>query len=201
MVSLKNKFIFVHFPKTGGNSIQNILRKYSEDEIVLWHPEQDGIERFDVMNSDYNTTKHSTLQEYQKALGKDFNTFFKFICVRNPWERLISIFFTPVFGKTEWDRDEFIKIIDNPLAHLSHYLCLENCDSKSQYENVDYIMKYESLEEDFHRVCKEINVKQEKLPHRNKSTRKHYKHYYDEELKHLVYSRHKDEIEYFGYDF
>ena len=201
MISFQKKFIFIHLPKTGGNSIQSILLKYSEDEMVLWHPMQDGVERFDVMNSELNTTKHATLQEYQKALGLEFNTFYKFICVRNPWERLISNYFSPIFEKTELDRDEFAEMVQKPDAQLKHYMGLDNCSSKSQFGNVDYIMRFESLEEDFHRVCKEINVSPEKLPHRNKSTREHYRHYYDEELKELVYSTHKDEIEYFGYKF
>ncbi len=201
MISTKYKFIFVHLPKTGGNSIQNILRKHSDDEIVLRHPQQDGIERFDLMNSKYKTSKHSTLQEYQNALENRFHEFFKFICVRNPWERMISAFFTPEYERTEWNRDLFIEFLDLPLLHLSHYLALTNCNSKTCYENIDFILMYETLEEDFQKVCKKINVEPEILPHRNRSNRKHYTYYYDEELKELVYMKFKDEIDYFGYDF
>ena len=39
--------LFLHIPKTAGNSIQNILRDYSEDEIVA-RGGQDGLERFEV---------------------------------------------------------------------------------------------------------------------------------------------------------
>ena len=35
MISHKHKFIFVHAPKTAGNSIQNLLQSYSEDIIVI----------------------------------------------------------------------------------------------------------------------------------------------------------------------
>ena len=34
MISFKHKFIFIHAPKTAGNAIQNVLQKYSDDEII-----------------------------------------------------------------------------------------------------------------------------------------------------------------------
>jgi len=34
MISIKHNFIFIHVPKTAGNSFQNILKNYSEDKIV-----------------------------------------------------------------------------------------------------------------------------------------------------------------------
>src|SRR5688500_12110385 len=50
MMALSRQFIFVHVPKTGGNSIQNVLKAYSEDEIVCTEPYQDGVERFELKN-------------------------------------------------------------------------------------------------------------------------------------------------------
>jgi len=48
MISLKYGFIFIHIPKTAGNSIQNVLKLYSEDKIVCTAPYQDGVERFEL---------------------------------------------------------------------------------------------------------------------------------------------------------
>lgn len=63
MISIQHKFLFVHIPKTGGNSVQNILRDFSEDKIVLVAPHQDGKERFEVRNDLYNIKKHSSLSD------------------------------------------------------------------------------------------------------------------------------------------
>ena len=68
MISTQKKFLFIHVPKTGGNSIQNILHEYSEDEIVASAKHQDGVERFEVRNSKYNIRKHSTLSHSETPL-------------------------------------------------------------------------------------------------------------------------------------
>src|SRR6059058_1959617 len=96
MISFQKRFLFVHIPKTAGNSIQSILRNYSEDQIVALRSEQDGIERFGLRNPNYKIRKHSTLAEYRMALGDEqFRSLYKFACVRNPWDRMVSYYFRP----------------------------------------------------------------------------------------------------------
>src|SRR6266481_9206544 len=103
---------FVHIPKTAGNSIQSILRDYSEDEIVALRSDQDGIERFGLRNPNYKIKKHSTLAEYRGALGEErFRSLYKFACVRNPWDRMVSYYFTPTHSVGEGDPKELRKVI------------------------------------------------------------------------------------------
>src|SRR5207245_5168864 len=108
MISFKKQFLFVHIPKTAGNSIQSILRDYSEDEIVALRSEQDGIERFGLRNPNYKIKKHSTLAEYRGALGEErFRSLYKFACVRNPWDRMVSYYFTPTQSRETCGRKKF----------------------------------------------------------------------------------------------
>jgi len=124
MISFQKRFLFVHIPKTAGNSIQSVLREYSEDQIVALRSEQDGIERFGLRNPNYKIRKHSTLAEYRMALGDEqFRSLYKFACVRNPWDRMVSYYFRPTQQVGELDRKEFRKVISKALS-VADYLGL-----------------------------------------------------------------------------
>ena len=73
MIFEQKKIIFIHYPKTAGNSIQDALRQYTNDKLVTLTKYQDGVERFEVRNEKFkNLVKHSTLNDYYKGLGQKF---------------------------------------------------------------------------------------------------------------------------------
>jgi Sulfotransferase family len=200
MISLQKRFLFVHIPKTAGNSIQSALRDYSEDELVALRKEQDGIERFGLRNPKYKLKKHSTLKEYQDALGDEqFGTLYKFTCIRNPWDRMVSFYFTPTQNPETWDRKKFRETISKALS-MPAYLRLDT-DKGDPFANVDCIMRFENLDNDFLAVCRAIGISPPTLPRYNRSSREHYSKYYDDELRELVRTRFAAEIERFDYRF
>src|SRR6266404_2101631 len=167
MISLQKRFLFVHIPKTAGNSIQSALRNYSEDQLVALRKEQDGIERFGLRNPKYNIKKHSTLGEYRDALGNEqFRSLYKFTCVRNPWDRMVSYYFTPTQSPEIWDRKKFRRIILRTLS-VADYLRLEEGEN-DPFANVDRIMRFETLEDDFRSVCAALNIPAAPLPQYNR---------------------------------
>jgi Sulfotransferase family len=200
MISFQKRFLFVHIPKTAGNSIQSVLRDYSEDELVALRNEQDGVERFGLRNPKYKFKKHSTLAEYRDALGEtEFGNLYKFTCVRNPWDRMISYYFTPTQKTETWDRKKFRKVISGALS-VAEYLRLDKREG-DPFGNVDYVMRFENLTDDFRAVCAALDISPTILPKYNRSNREHYSKYYDEELRELVRERFAAEIERFGYVF
>jgi hypothetical protein len=200
MISFQKRFLFVHIPKTAGNSIQSVLRDYSEDELVALRGEQDGVERFGLRNPKYKIKKHSTLAEYRAALGEaEFGSLYKFTCVRNPWDRMVSYYFTPTQKAEAWDRKKFRKIISNAVS-VADYLRL-NQGERDPFSNVDYIMRFENLADDFCVVCAALDISPTILPQYNRSNREHYSKYYDKGLRELVRTRFAAEIERFGYAF
>jgi Sulfotransferase family len=200
MISFQKRFVFVHIPKTAGNSIQTILRDYSEDEIVALRAEQDGIERFGLRNPSYKIKKHSTLAEYRAALGEaQFRDLYKFTCVRNPWDRMVSYYFGTTQLVETWDRKEFRKLILRALS-VRDYLQLDKGEA-DPFGNVDYTMRFENLADDFRDVCATLRIPDAPLPQYNRSNREHYSKYYDAELCELIRKRFAPEIERFGYAF
>lgn len=200
MISFQKRFLFVHIPKTAGNSIQSVLREYSEDQLVALRKEQDGVERFGLRNPRYQIKKHSTLAEYRAALGEaDFGNLYKFTCVRNPWDRMVSYYFTPTQATEAWDKKKFSRIVSSALS-VGEYLQLDK-DEKDPFANVNCVMRFESLPDDFRRVCTALNISPVALPQYNRSNRKHYSRYYDNNLRELVRKRFVAEIERFGYAF
>lgn len=213
MISIEKKFLFIHVPKTGGNSIQQNLRDFSEDKIESRLRHQDGIENFGVTNDKYGTKKHSPLSHYKEVVDPHmFKSLFKFSTIRNPWDMCISFYFSPHRGKIDWDRDKFKEFIQNKKS-LMHYISTESYIEKinrklkltrlNEYKpltnDIDFLIRFENLNEDFRKVCEIIEIPFKELPHRNKSSRYHYTKYYDSELIELVKKKFKKEIKYANY--
>lgn len=203
MLSLKNNFLFIHIPKTGGNSMQNILSQYSDDEIVCLSPHQDGVERFEVRSQKYNTHKHSTYADYRREYGGDVcDGLFKFCCVRNPWERVVSHYFSPHRGEVVWEREAFLQFINSAeVKPLAHYLAAEGDNLQVAVAKMSFVVRYESIQAGFDQVCDLLGLPCTSLPHRNKSQREAYTQYYDEESISAVTEKFKDEIALFSYEF
>src|SRR3954469_9300866 len=156
MISFQKRFLFVHIPKTAGNSIQSVLRGYSEDQLVALRKEQDGIERFGLRNPTYKLRKHSTLSEYHGAVGNgQFGELYKFTAVRNPWDRMVSYYFTPTQNPETWNRKKFREIIFKAVS-VAEYLRLED-NEEDPFANVDHIIRFENLADDFAAVCAAID--------------------------------------------
>ncbi|MGP0129341.1 MAG: sulfotransferase family 2 domain-containing protein [cyanobacterium endosymbiont of Rhopalodia musculus] len=217
MLSVQKRFLFIHVPKTAGNSVQNVLQHYSEDKIVTHGEHQDGVERFEVRNDVYEVIKHSTLKHYQEILEVDlYQKLFKFATIRNPYDHMISWYFSPHRGIQNWVRQDFIDLIEE-VPNLREYITFSsnsflgkklkklglsiNFNRKKLDEDIDFLMRFEHLNEDFQKVCEIIDIPYQPLPVRNRSNRKHYSIYFDEVLKEKVYTKFQEEIEWGNYKF
>lgn len=226
MISHQFKCVFVHVPKTAGQSIEQFflnihqLSKQEKAQLYLMKNSdpQRGPERLDHMiAAEYVQCGHLAKPQYQN--------YFSFAFVRNPWERLVSEYLHKKIDK-KMSLKEFVlsawpetKLFCDKYRHVmpqADYLFDDN-----GHQLVDFIGRFEHLQKDFSYVCQQLVIEDSSLPHKNSSysfrrlwTRrfrhlfrinkrinKHYSEYYDEELKQIVAKLYAKDIALFGYEF
>lgn len=65
---------------------------------------------------------------------------------------------------------------------------------------LDYIGKYEELQNSFDYICNKINIPSVKLEKTNKSEHKHFTEYYNKDLQQKIYNLYNIDFKYFNYD-
>ena len=229
MISQEKRFIFIHIHKTRGNAVQLALRKYADDQLTFnkrqqaYNEHKQEIHRFGIRNPYMDIEKHSTIAEIhakwdKRALGP-WSGYLKFTCVRNPWDRLVSLYFSPHREKSaarktrfrdrlaqfriwprgnvaEFNKINFREFVRNKAAQQEQASYALEDDSIS----VNYLMRFENLEQDFSRVCAMIGI-EARLPHANQSQREPYQYYYDNKTRDIVRKLCQRDIELFEYEF
>ena len=196
MISFKYKFIFIHAPKTAGNSIQNVLQKYSDDEIFNKRFKGGVLDRFGLNN--FAGGKHATMSHYVRNWDDSYGKLDDYIitgCVRNPYDRAVSYYF--YLGNSTFECNNFRRT-SSQLSPQTHYYCY------NQKNMLDFSISYENIQNDFDNFCKKIGVKCESLPKANVSRRKTkpYKEYIDScsEATEIVNNKFGGDISTFGYE-
>lgn len=171
MVSNKHKCIFIHIPKVAGQSIElfflnlNKLDWSTREELLLKpnsNPKKGPPRLAHLKSNEYLDLKHVS--------HKDYNNFYKFSFVRNPWDRLVSLYkFSKINQSISFQR--FVKKILPKLIKNEKWFYGKQYDfiyHKNKL-NVDFVGKFENLHQDFSTVCDKLNIKFNELPHKNKS--------------------------------
>ncbi len=188
----RNDIIHIHITKTAGTSLVHSMD-------------------FNRSNKSYGTKKHYFSKEVIDIVGQEhWDNSFKFTFVRNPWDRLYSLYrFRLRKNKiiSEEQGNSFnlwLKSIIN-LQDSDPYKkskpqteWLKNFDNKIDF---DFIGRFEELEHDVEKLGKLISMKIN-LPHINQTLPIiHYSNAYDNELEDLVHKHYKGDIDLFNYSF
>ncbi len=178
MISHKHKAIFVHIPKVAGQSIETVFLK---DLGLNWKTRKPLL----LMPNDQAENgpprlAHLTSVEYVKYhyLSEElFKNYFKFSFVRNPWDRVVS-FYKFLYYVKGVKFEVFVKKILPGLVNKNDFFF------KSQYDYlyckgvpcVDFIGRFENLNEDFSKVLDKLGFSNLELQHINKSKLKKRKY-------------------------
>ena len=186
MVSHKHKYVFIHVPKTGGISIHHLLK-----------------------------TEPAEMNHNGLSVHKFDEDYFKFMFVRNPWDRFVSCYnYFLKNGRNTLEDQKTGKLVQKyktfqefsiNLPQIINQVKSINPHFNQQIhwleEGIDFIGRFENIQQDFDTICDKIGIPQQKLPHKNKSKHKHYTEYYDDETKSIVAETYAKDIEHFGYKF
>jgi chondroitin 4-sulfotransferase 11 len=155
---------------------------------------------FNLFN--YNPVK------YRKFIS-EYNDYFSWTFVRNPWDRLVSTYFNKIVNHFQSGMESFRGIsFEEFVVELEKTDVIDSkCDRHIRSlhtlfpSNINFIGRFENLQEDFNMVCDKIGIPQQELPQKNKGKHKHYTEYYDDETREIVAEKYAKDIEYFGYKF
>ncbi len=226
IISFAPSFIIVSIPKTGSSSVHAALKKYNlglRKACNLigtpWALARDDGRRRPRPQVEFLKGKpfHTGAAELKPKLGNKYSGALTASFVRNPWDRLVSLYASKSRrGRPQGRFADFIKYRTSPslsdisLRRPSPSRRLSYPGARPQYkwlcdENknilVDFVGRFENFQKDFNIMCDKIGIPRKKLPHRNKSKRQHYTEYYDDETRQIVAETYKDDIEMFGYTF
>jgi hypothetical protein len=204
MISHKHKFVFIAIPRTGTTSVETALKPYCDEQY-----------NFDHTSVFSKHTRALTLKKFFKEKKWNWDDYFKFTFVRNPWELNLSLwhYINQSSKSTSWQPTAWVKDCKRLVAaHKNFESYIKSTDAPGRYsyfthdethenEIIDFIGKLENCQQDFDTICDKIALPRYQLPHINKTKHEHYAQYYNEETKEIVREKYKSDIERFKYKF
>ena len=189
-----NKAFFFHIPKTAGTSIESVFGGCPNKYQTSFQKSQFSI-------------------NYQHAFPSEINTKFPSFCfVRNPWDRIVSLFFhfkTGGFLPADFCFSNFVFSVNNETL-ASKFIKRPSRKERMAKMCLPYsfwlskniaVGKFENLQEDFNTICDKIGIGRKTLPHIGETKHQHYTEYYNDETIEIIGKKYAKDIEYFGYEF
>lgn len=171
-------YIFIHINKCGGTSVKRVLNGRTR----------------------YQKYKHEPIADIAQRMSKqEFDNHFKFAFIRNPYDRIKSMYLYRKFnlrrvklkdmGFKEWFYKAFttdftaVPLMNKPCWH---YISID--DELA----VDFIGKLENVKQDWDKVCAHLGIKAA-LPRVNRSIQKELS--FDEGMKRIVENQFQKDLE------
>jgi hypothetical protein len=229
MICKPFKCIFVHIPKAAGRSVEMyFMNRLNLERENTSHRQQ--LLLTDNTDSTRGTEKlsHLSAAEYVDCgyiSQSDFDNYYKFSFVRNPWSRLVSEYRYRNFIKHKSFKDFVMNKFPSPGWDDKYRHVMPQ--TEMLYDNkgnllVDFVGRFERLQKDFMLVCEHLGFEDRQLPHINSSDKKsreirrkarnllhqnnesklnQYTDFYDDETREHVSRFYQADIDNFAYEF
>ena len=171
---------FIHIPRTGGQSVRELIRTVPTATISS------------LKGSDINI-KHPDIKRAKEIFG---DLGWTFCTVRNPYNRFTSMYSHLI--RCNWMPQN--TSIEKYTYELADYETFAKPMSKWFTDgDIDYIIRFENLRKDFQTVADKLEISNT-LPHINQGRIKNHKTLLTDEIKDFVYKKYEEDFERFGYE-
>ena len=224
MISHTYKCIFVHIPKTAGTSISKKLGSFEElKRGVQDHRTIKEVEPLNLIDWSQIVLKRRFVTDGKLLFDRvirnqyirrmdiptqdQYHNYFKFTFVRNPWARVFSWYNNVLRDPIKRNRLGVLEDCSFPNFVKNH---MDTWGLRPQtwwikdWKNeipLDFIGRFENLNEDFHHVCDVLGIENCELPHLIAGNTASYIESYNQELSQIVADLYAEEIKLFGYTF
>ena len=204
MFSDRFNTIFVHIPKTAGQSIEQV---FLDKHGLSWEQREPLLLRANrEPQRGPQRLAHLYAREYVECghiSEQVFSGAFKFSVVRNPYDRVVSEYSyrDPRTRKSFREFVESLSTCGNELSDLSRHVAPQHkfvAGSDGKFL-VDAILRFESLELDFREVSLRVFGEAVSLPHRNKSERPASAALIDDEMQRMIFKHYEHDFDLFRY--
>lgn len=203
-------FAFIHIPKNAGTAIRRVLNWPSFDDIDRKHRKR----RDPALANHFPIWR---IEELLEETGIGIPLDHTFMVVRNPWERMVSLYrhrmrkldlwYEGKPRNTEEDkavaREGFVPWLLNTPSEGDKVLTrTPQMDWGRDREGnvaVHTILRFETLDEDWPDFCRSVGLPNKPLPQVNVGRTDDWKSEYTQEAVDHVAEHFKDDIERFGY--
>jgi len=200
------KVLFIHNYKVAGTSIRYALRNFVPLDQRIISNLLYFIGKPKLGDRYIGLPKHSTALAVRHAIGrKNYDLYFKFGLVRNPWDWEVSKYFYTLKNKRHREHHLVKK-----MANFSEYIAWRAENYRTQrsfFEDaegkiiVDYIGKMETIDSVFSEMSTRLSIDIRPVKLNASRDDAKYRQYFDEESRQMIESIYAADIDSFGYEF
>lgn len=202
-ISHKYKFVFIKNTKTGGSSVEKFFTDiHKADEYIFGGMPLENMPPHNIKN--LRDAEHLGHLIIAKLWPNEWNSYYKFTLERNPWDKVVSLYFYYLKTNPSKVNKGFKEYIES--KEFKCWIDDWNRYTKNNIPVVDSILQHSSLNNDMNKICNTLNI-----PYNNElnyirlkdgyRANKNYRGFYDQETVKTILDLYRSTIDYFNYKF